>query len=193
MKTLEHSENNSQKTLLGFWIYLMTDCVLFASFFATYFVLRNNTNGGEPGSELFSLPFIFIETLVLLTSSLTAGISVLALRHKKRSLAISMLIITIILGLTFLTLEIYEFYHLYHDGNSWTFSGFLSSYFSLVGLHGLHIFFGLLWATVLTVFILFKKVQKSELQRLTMWSMFWHFLDIVWIFIFTFVYLMGSR
>ena len=191
MKHAEHTNDNS-KSLLGFWIYLMTDCVLFASFFATYAVLRNNTNGGPSGAELFSLPYILVETILLLISSATAGIAVLAARHKKLRLALTMLVTTVALGASFLVMEIHEFAVLYNEGHSWRESGFLSSYFSLVGLHGAHIFIGLLWAIVLIVYVLKKGISAVVFKRLLLWSMFWHFLDIIWIFIFTYVYLLGA-
>lgn len=186
------SQVNSDKTIFGFWVYLMTDCLLFASLFATYAVLHNNTFGGPSASELFSLPFVLTETLILLTSSFTAGLAILALKRKKRSQVLAWLAVTFGLGLAFLGMEIYEFRHLVMDGDSWTRSGFLSAFFTLVGTHGAHITAGLIWSLVLMGQLVKSGINSITTQRLTMFSLFWHFLDIVWIFIFTFVYLMGA-
>lgn len=190
-KPLQTHEDAS-KTTLGFWIYLMTDCVLFATLFATFAVLKNNTAGGPTGAELFSMPYIFTETMLLLTSSFTAGLAMLAFRYKQQSRVILWLVVTFILGLAFLLMEVYEFSELIHEGHSWTSSAFLSAYFTLVGTHGLHIFAGLLWLSVLIPIILRSGLNSSTGKRLTLFSLFWHFLDIVWIFIFTFVYLMAG-
>jgi cytochrome o ubiquinol oxidase subunit III len=180
------------KTLFGFWVYLMTDCVLFASLFATYAVLRHNTYGGAGGSELFSLPYVLAETLILLTSSYTAGLAMLAAHRGSTRQVMMWFAITFALGLAFLGLELHEFAGLAHEGNSWTRSGFLSSFFTLVGTHGLHITTGLLWMIVMMVQVAKRGLVPATLKRLAMLSLFWHFLDIIWIFIFTIVYLMGA-
>lgn len=185
-------EEGDSKTIFGFWVYLMTDCVLFATLFATYAVLRNSTFGGPSGEELFSLPFVLVETLILLTSSLTAGLAILAAKNNNKRLTFSMLLVTFALGLAFLSLELYEFHKLVEEGHSWRESAFLSAFFTLVATHGAHITCGLIWAGVLMSKLTVAPITPSTLKRLTMWSLFWHFLDIVWIFIFTIVYLMGS-
>lgn len=182
----------SDKTTFGFWVYLMTDCVLFASLFATYAVLHNNTFGGPSGKELFSMPFVLTETLILLSSSFTCGLGLLAARQGRKQLAVAFLCITFILGAIFLGMEIHEFSALVHEGNSWQRSGFLSAFFTLVGTHGLHISAGLLWLLVLLGHIFRRGLTPSTLRRLGLFGMFWHFLDIIWIFIFTIVYLMGA-
>jgi cytochrome o ubiquinol oxidase subunit 3 len=187
----EEAAKNDAKTLFGFWIYLMTDCVLFASLFATFMVLRGSTFGGPAGNELFSLNFVFIETMILLLSSFTAGLGTLAVRRQDRSRTLLYFTITLLLGLTFLTMEITEFHKLYVEGNSWQRSGFLTAFFTLVGTHGLHITAGLIWMTTLLGQLLRKGWRESSLKRFLMLSLFWHFLDIIWIFIFTIVYLMG--
>lgn len=183
---------SDSKVTFGFWVYLMTDCVLFASLFATYAVLHNNTFGGPGASELFSLSFVLIETLLLLTSSFTAGMALLAARRTNKAQVIAWLTITFILGAAFLGMELHEFTNLVHEGNSWQRSGFLSAFFTLVGTHGLHISIGLLWLMALVTQIVRRGFNASTVQRLAMFGLFWHFLDIVWIFIFTFVYLMGA-
>jgi cytochrome o ubiquinol oxidase subunit 3 len=183
---------NETKTIFGFWVYLMTDCVLFASLFATFAVLRNSTYGGPAGNELFSLPFVLIETLVLLTSSFTAGLGILAARSRDKQRVLLFFGLTMLLGIFFLTMEITEFHKLYLEGNSWRRSGFLSAFFTLVGTHGAHITSGLIWMAVMLVKVARSGLTSATVKRLTMLSLFWHFLDIIWIFIFTIVYLMGT-
>jgi cytochrome o ubiquinol oxidase subunit 3 len=157
------------KNTFGFWIYLMTDLLMFAVLFATYAVLHNNTFGGPSSRELFSLPSALIETLILLTSSFTCG-----------------------LAISFLWLEVTEFRSMIAEGHSFQTNAFLSSFFTLVGTHGLHITFGLIWMAIMMVYVLIKGLNHNIARKLTLLSLFWHFLDIVWIFIFTIVYLMGS-
>jgi cytochrome o ubiquinol oxidase subunit 3 len=176
---------------LGFWIYLMTDCILFASLFATYVVLRENTYGGPGGGDLFDMPFVLAETLILLTSSFVCGLAILAARAGKKAQTISWLIATFLLGAAFLTLELSEFTKLAAEGHGWQASAFLSSFFTLVGTHGVHITIGLLWLGVIIWQIVRKGFTFGVIRRLTLFSLFWHFLDVIWIFIFTIVYLIG--
>lgn len=185
------SEQLEDKNIFGFWVYLMTDCVLFASLFATFAVLRNNTFGGPSGQDIFSLPFVLTETLILLTSSFVCGMALLAARDKQKQLALALFGLVFILGAAFLTLEIREFSHLYHQGNSWRRSGFLTSFFTLVGTHGAHVTAGLLWLGIMSANIYKSGLRPGSLRKLTMFALFWHLLDLVWIFIFTIVYLMG--
>lgn len=179
------------KTIFGFWVYLMTDCVLFACLFATYAVLHLNTFGGVSTQDIFSPPFVLVETMLLLTSSFTCGLGLLASRRQNMQQTILWLGITFLLGLAFLTMELSEFHHLVAEGNSWRASGFLSSFFTLVGTHGLHISVGLLWLLVLAFQTVKRGFTEGVSRRLTLFTMFWHFLDVVWIFIFTIVYMMG--
>lgn len=183
----------TSKTLFGFWVYIMTDCVLFASLFATFVVLRNNTFGGPAGNELFSLPFVLTETLILLTSSYTAGLGLLAARRRDRNQVLFWFGLTMLLGVFFLTMELTEFHKLVVEGDSWRRSGFLSAFFTLVATHGAHITTGLIWMGVMLYKVLNKGINAVTLKRLTMLSLFWHFLDIIWIFIFTIVYLIGAK
>lgn len=184
--------NIHSKTPFGFWVYLMTDCVLFATLFATYAVLHRNTFGGPSGAELFSLPFVLTETLLLLTSSFTCGLAILGVAAGNKRIVLGGLIATFLLGAAFLGMELHEFTGLIHEGNSWQRSGFLSAFFTLVGTHGAHIAVGLLWIIVLGVLVLRKGLTVHTTRKLTLFSLFWHFLDVVWIFIFTIVYLMGA-
>ena len=139
----------TEKTVFGFWVYLMTDCVLFASLFAVYAVLHGNTFGGPGGKDIFKLPYVMIETFALLTSSFTCGLAMLAAQRKAKQQVLFWLGVTFLLGITFLCLELNEFHHLVAEGNSWRRSGFLSSYFTLVGTHGLHITIGLIWMAIM--------------------------------------------
>lgn len=184
------AEGNS-KALTGFWIYLMTDFVLFASLFATFAVLRGNTFGGPGSEQIFKLSFVLSETLILLTSSFTCGLGALAARSGQKQQVLFWFGLTFLLGAAFLGLELSEFNHLVAEGDSWRRSAFLSSFFTLVGTHGLHITAGLLWMAVMLYQALKRGLTTSVVRKLTMLSMFWHFLDIIWIFIFTVVYLMG--
>lgn len=185
-------EKTNDKNIFGFWLYLMSDCVLFASLFAVFAVLRGATFGGPSVVDIFDLPFILGETLILLTSSFTVGLALLAARRRRKTLTLTALTLTLVLGLAFLGMELGEFYGLLIAGEGPAHSAFLSSFFTLVGTHGLHVFFGALWMTVLTVYIVRRGLLESSVRRLTMLSLFWHFLDVVWIFIFTFVYLIGA-
>lgn len=190
-KQIRQHETDARATF-GFWVYLMTDCILFASLFATFVVLRDATYGGPSGSDLFSLQFVLVETLALLTSSFTCGLGLLAVRRGDRRQVFILFGITFLLGLFFLTMEVTEFHHLVREGNSWRRSGFLSAFFTLVATHGLHITIGLLWMAVLMVRALKQNIGRTLTRQFTMLSLFWHFLDIIWIFIFTIVYLMGK-
>lgn len=187
-KKAEHAAG-ANRTVLGFWIYLMTDCVLFASLFAVYAVMRNATDGGPSGADLFSLPYIMVGTLLLLTSSFTCGLAMVALQRRNKAAVIQLLLVTFVLGAAFIGLEVNEFRHMAAEGHDWARSGFLSSFFVLVATHGLHILVGLLWLTVMVVDIARKGLGGNTPKRLTLFSMFWHFLDVVWIFIFSIVYL----
>jgi len=180
----------SERKTLGFWIYLMTDIVLFATLFATYAVLRDSTFGGPAGKDLFDLPSVLVETFALLTSSFTVGLALLAGTRGKRGQTIFWLLVTAALGVLFLTLELSEFGRFVAAGASWQRSGFLSAFFTLVGTHGAHITVGLIWMLVMIGRLILAN-KPSDFGRLALLSLFWHFLDIVWIFIFTFVYLFG--
>lgn len=181
----------SRKTL-GFWVYLMTDCVLFATLFATFAVLRSATAGGPAGSDIFDLNFVLIETMILLTSSFTVGLAMLAAERGYRYQSLTWLVVTFALGATFLGMELWEFNHLIAEGHGWQQSAFLSSYFVLVGTHGIHIAIGLLWMAVMIFRLIQRNFKETDVRRLSLLSLFWHFLDIIWIFIFSFVYLIGG-
>lgn len=177
---------------LGLWVYIMSDCILFAGLFAAYAVLHTATAAGPTAAEIFDRPYVLIETLILLTSSFTCGLALVAARTGRRAGTWMALGATFLLGLAFLGLELREFAGLIAEGHGWQQSAFLSSFFTLVGTHGLHIFVGLLWLIGIFIHLAVRGVSKESSASITYFSLFWHFLDIVWICIFSFVYLFGS-
>jgi cytochrome o ubiquinol oxidase subunit 3 len=176
---------------LGFWVYLMTDLIIFGVLFAVYMVLQSNTFGGPSSEVLFSLPTALVNTLVLLTSSFTCGLATIAAQRGKVNQTIAWLVVTFVLGATFLTLELTEFSRFIAGGNGPQRSAFLSAFFTLVGTHGLHIAVGLLWIIVAIIQLKIRGLTPGVTSKLTRFTIFWHFLDLVWIFIFTAVYLLG--
>lgn len=184
-------QDTFSKVTLGFWMYLMTDCLLFGTLFATYAVLHDHTFGGPGSKELFNLSTAFVETMILLFSSVACGLSLLAALKSRKYQVIIWLATAFLLGASFIVMELTEFSHLVREGNSWQRSAFLSSFFTLVGTHGLHVSIGLLWMAVMMVQVYWQGINVDTFRRLIVFGMFWHFLDLVWIFIFTFVYLMG--
>lgn len=184
-------QDTFSKVVLGFWMYLMTDCLVFGSLFCTYAVLHNSTFGGPSSRDLFSLSTAFTETMILLFSSVTCGFAMLASLKNDSKKVINWFLVTFFLGACFIGMELTEFSEFVHAGNSWTRSAFLSAFFTLVGTHGLHVSFGLLWMVVMMFQIYYAGITMDTFRRLVVFSLFWHFLDLVWIFIFTFVYLMG--
>lgn len=188
---MEEASQQENKHIFGFWVYLMTDLVMFAALFATFAVLQNNTFGGPSGEVLFSLPFVLTETIILLTSSFTCGMAIIAAQKLNKKQVMLWFGATFLLGIAFLVMEVTEFRHLMLEGNGPGRSAFLSSFFSLVGAHGLHIAVGLLWIVVSLVMVYTRGLTSSVTNKLTRLALFWHFLDVVWIFIFTIVYLIG--
>ena len=180
-----------QGTLLGFWIYLMSDCLIFAVLFAVYAVLGRSFAAGPAGSDLFDLSLVAVNTGLLLFSSLTFGLAMISMQHGQKKAVLGWLAITALLGAGFLGLEIYEFFHLIAEGAGPQRSAFLSAFFTLVGAHGLHVTFGLIWLITLMVQVQKIGLTQDNQRRLLCLSMFWHFLDVIWIGVFTFVYLMG--
>ncbi|MFK4794728.1 cytochrome o ubiquinol oxidase subunit III [Sphingobium sp. ZW T5_29] len=184
-----HPEGSS--TMLGFWMYLMSDCLIFACLFATYAVLGGNYAAGPGPQDLFDLPLVALNTAMLLFSSITYGFAMLAMEKNRVAATQGWLAITGLFGLAFLSIEMYEFAHLIHEGATPMRSGFLSAFFALVGTHGLHVTFGIIWLVTLMTQVAKKGLIPANQRRLMCLSMFWHFLDVVWIGVFTFVYLMG--
>lgn len=176
--------------ILGFWIFLVTDCLLFATLFATYAVLHTHTNGGFTGKE-FDVPGFVLETFILLISSFTSGLAVLQMHKGNKKGLIGWLIVTVLLGAAFVGLEINEFAHMAAEGASISKSAFLTSFFTLVGTHGLHVSVGIFWMIGLIIQLSRRGITSVTQRKISMISLYWHFLDAVWIFIFTVVYLMG--
>ena len=190
-----HGEHHGPgpNTVFGFWLYLMTDCILFATVFAAFAISRHQFAGGPTGRDIFDLKYVAVETFLLLVSSCTYGFAMLSAFKRNQSLLMLWLGITFLLGLGFVGMEIHEFSHLVAEGAGPDRSAFLSAFFTLVGTHGFHVTCGLIWMMVLMVQITIKKpaLDGVYLNRLMCLSLFWHFLDIVWICVFSFVYLMG--
>jgi len=188
----DHHHDSSEITVFGFWLYLMTDCILFASIFAAYAVLVNNVAGGPSGHDIFELPYVLGETACLLLSSITYGFAMLAVFKGKKSQVLFWLAITFLFGLGFIGMELNEFHKLIEEGYGPNRSGFLSGFFTLVGTHGLHVTSGLIWMAVMMYQAWKNGLTPSNTNRLSCLSLFWHFLDVVWICVFTVVYLMGT-
>jgi cytochrome o ubiquinol oxidase subunit 3 len=188
----EHEHDDGSKTVLGFWIYLMSDCLIFASLFATFGVLAQNVAGGPSGRELFDLPYVAAETVLLLVSSFTFGVAALNMQVGNREKVIGWLAVTFVLGAAFIGMEIHEFTNLVNEGAGPSRSAFLSAYFTLVGTHGLHVTVGLIWLAVMMHQTWRFGLDGMVRRRLACLSLFWHFLDLVWICVFTFVYLRGA-
>lgn len=189
----EHHGHVDQESLkiLGFWIFLVTDCILFGTLFATYMVLRTHVDSGPTGKELFELPGVVWETFILLTSSFTSGLATLAMHKGKAKSLIGWLVVTAVLGASFVGLEINEFTKMAMEGATISRSAFLSGFFTLVGTHGLHVSIGLIWMIGLMFQISKRGITDVTKRKITIISLYWHFLDVVWIFLFTAVYLMG--
>jgi cytochrome o ubiquinol oxidase subunit 3 len=205
----EHAHGDGG-TLIGFWIYLMGDRLIFAALFATYGVLGRNYAAGPSGADLFDLRLVAVNTALLLLSSITYGFAMLEMDKDQADTplarlgipglfgndqvgaVLSWLAVTGLFGAAFLAIELYEFGHLIHEGATPQRSAFLSAFFTLVGTHGLHVTFGIVWLVTLMVQVRQHGLIAENQRRLMCLSMFWHFLDVVWIGVFTFVYLMGS-
>lgn len=185
----DDDERHAEITVFGFWTYLMSDAIIFALLFATYASMVNRTAGGPSGPELFDITNAFVETMVLLVSSFTFGLAAVALKEGRIRAIYGWLAVTLVLGLTFLGLELREFSGMVARGATAQTSGFLSSFFVLLSTHGLHVLAGCLWLVVMLAQIATFGLTRQVRSRLLRLGLFWHFLDLVWIVIFTVVYL----
>lgn len=186
----DHHDQESMK-MFGFWLFLITDVILFGTLFATYVVLRFNTDGGPTGAELLEMNGIIISTFILLTSSFTSGVAVLEMNRGNNRGLILWLAITALLGASFVFLEVNEFMHLVHEGATIGTSAYWSAFYVLVGTHGLHVSVGLVWMVALILQLSRRGITPVTKRKVSIISLYWHFLDVVWIFVFTIVYLMG--
>jgi cytochrome o ubiquinol oxidase subunit 3 len=175
----------------GFWIFLISDIIMFAAFFATYAVLTDSTAGGPSGHDLFDLNNVAIETACLLTSSLFCGLAGIGAQARNDRLFYISMAITFVLGVAFLFLEVREFAEMIHSGAGPDRSGFLSSFFALIGCHGFHVTAGLLWLLTMMAQVFAKGYREDILRRMLCFSLFWHTLDIIWVALFSLVYLVG--
>ena len=187
----EHEHPEGHSTMLGFWIYLMSDCLIFAILFACYAVLGGNYAAGPGPRDLFDLKLVAVNTAMLLFSSITYGFAMLAMQRGAKRPLLGWLAVTGLFGAAFLSIELYEFHHMIAEGATPQRSAFLSAFFTLVGTHGLHVTFGTIWLVTLMVQVARKGLIAANQRRLLCLSLFWHFLDVIWIGVFTFVYLMG--
>jgi cytochrome o ubiquinol oxidase subunit III len=176
----------------GFWIFILSDMIMFSALFAAYAVLRGNTAGGPTGAELFNLRNVFIETMCLLLSSYTCGLAALSAERRQPARFLIFALFTFVLGAAFLIIEGTEFARMVEMGAGPTRSAFLSAFFTLVGMHGIHVASGLIALIYLVAQVIVHGLRAAVLRRLLCWSLFWHALDIVWVGVFTLVYLMGA-
>lgn len=187
----EHEHDEGESTMLGFWLYLMSDCLLFAALFATYGVIGANYAAGPSPKDLFELPLVALNTSMLLLSSITYGFAMLTMQQRNVRATQMWLIVTALFGMAFVGIELYEFGHLIGEGATPERSAFLSAFFTLVSTHGLHVTCGIVWIVTMMVQIGQHGLNAANRRRLMCLSLFWHFLDMIWIGVFTFVYLMG--
>ena len=187
----EHHAASGGGTLLGFWIYLMSDALIFATLFATFGVVSGNYAGGPAPREIFELPLVALNTAMLLLSSITFGMGMIDMEAGRTRATQGWLAVTALFGLAFISIELYEFASLIAEGATPQRSAFLSAFFTLVGTHGLHVAFGLIWLGVLMFQVMQRGLIPANRRRLMCLSLFWHFLDVIWIGVFSFVYLLG--
>jgi cytochrome o ubiquinol oxidase subunit III len=189
---IDHHHETDSTDVLGFWLYIMTDCILFSALFAAFIVLHHKGAFGPAFKPFIDLKYVLGETFFLLASNFTFGLSMLSLYRNKLNGTRMWLVFTFILGAGFVGMEINEFIHLAHEGYSWHASGAASAFFVLVGTHGFHVSMGLLWILMMLIQLPKFKITQMTKKRMTYLGMFWNFLDIVWIFLFSLVYLMGA-
>jgi cytochrome o ubiquinol oxidase subunit 3 len=188
----EHEHAAGGSTMLGFWIYLMSDCLIFAVMFAMYGVLGSSYAGGPTPKDLFDLPLVAVNTSMLLFSSITYGFAMLEAQKRRVPTTLLWLGVTGLFGAAFVGIELFEFSHMIHEGAGPQRSAFLSSFFALVGTHGLHVTFGIVWLVTLMIQVGRRGIEPANHRRLACLSLFWHFLDVIWIGVFTFVYLLST-
>lgn len=191
--TLTEEHHDSDTTdVFGFWLYILSDCILFGTLFTAFITLKSNLYGGLGLKQLTDTSYVFIETMALLASSFTYGMAILSLYKNNVRRVMLMLGLTFLLGAVFIGMELNEFINLAKEGHGWQSSASMSGFFTLVGTHGFHVFMGLIWMLVVIAQLAYFGITPFMRRRLTYLGLFWAFLDIVWIFVFTIVYLMGA-
>lgn len=188
---LEYGTEQNRLNILGFWIFLGAEIALFGTLFASYFTLVDRTASGPTGAEIFEITPVLIETILLLTSSFTIGLGIHAMRLGKAKAMITFFAITLLLGLGFLGVEIYDFIVYIHEGATLQTSGFTAILFLTLGTHGAHVTFGLFWGAFIILQVIKRGLTPETANKAFIFSLYWHFLDVVWIFIFSFVFLKG--
>lgn len=188
---LEYSTEQGRMNILGFWIFIGAEIMLFGTLFASYFTLEGRTGVGPTGAEIFEISPVLAETLLLLTSSFTIGLGVHAMRLGRQKAMMTFFIITLVLGAAFLSFEVYEFIHYVHEGAGIQTSAFTSILLTTLGTHGAHVTFGLFWGIMIMIQVIKRGLTPETANKSFIFSLYWHFLDVVWIFIFSFVYLKG--
>ncbi|TQR20279.1 cytochrome aa3 quinol oxidase subunit III [Psychrobacillus vulpis] len=188
---LEYSTEENSLKILGFWIFLGAEIMLFATLFASYFTLVNRTGNGPTGAEIFEITPVLIETILLLTSSFTIGLGIHAMRIGNKKATMAFFFITLLLGAGFLGFEIFEFVHYVHVGATLQTSAFTAILLTTLGTHGLHVTFGFFWGLFILLQIKKRGLTRETANKSFIFSLYWHFLDVVWIFIFSFIYLKG--
>jgi cytochrome aa3-600 menaquinol oxidase subunit III len=188
---LEYSTKQNDLNIFGFWIFLGAEIMLFATLFTSYFTLEGRTAVGPTGSEIFEIAPVLIETILLLTSSFTIGLGIHAMRIGNKKAMMSFFAVTLLLGLGFLGFEIFEFVTYVHEGASIQTSAFTSMLLTTLGTHGAHVTFGLFWGIAIILQVKKRGLTPQTANKSFIFSLYWHFLDVVWIFIFSFIYLKG--
>lgn len=187
----EYGTEQNRINIFGFWIFLAAEIMLFGTLFASYFTLADRTGNGPSGSDIFSIGPVMAETLILLTSSFTIGLAVNAMRLNRKKAMLAFFAVTLGLGIGFLGLEIYEFAHYVHEGAGLSVSAFTAILLTTLGTHGLHVTFGIFWGLSVMIQLIGRGLDAATANKTFLFSLYWHFLDVVWIFIFSFVYLKG--
>ncbi|MDF9839646.1 MULTISPECIES: cytochrome aa3 quinol oxidase subunit III [Paenibacillus] len=188
---LEYSTEQNRLNIMGFWIFLGAEIALFGTLFASYFTLVNRTGNGPTGADIFEIIPVMTETVLLLVSSFTIGLGIHAMRLGRQKASVVFIIITLLLGLGFIGVEIYDFIVYMHEGAKLQTSGFTAILFTLLGTHGAHVAFGLVWGLLIIIQIMKRGLTPETTNKTFIFSLYWHFLDVVWIFIFSFVFLKG--
>lgn len=188
---LEYSTKQNQLNILGFWVFIGAEIMLFGTLFAAYFVLVDRTGNGPTGADIFEITPVLFETFILLTSSFTIGLGIHAMRKGYTKAMITFYVLTLLLGVAFIGFEVYEFIHYVHVGAGLQTSAFTATLLTTLGTHGAHVTFGVFWGMFIVYQLIQRGLTPETANKSFIFSLYWHFLDVVWIFIFSFIYLKG--